>query len=421
MRLQIITKTLFSAFLLMLSVNSLAAGKLLIVGGALGDDTQDVFDAFLSSVPADRPHIAIIPLASSSPQSSPEKFKRALIRYGADEANIRILPLAVTDDKHTALDERQWADNGWNQSLAKSLTDVGGFWFVGGDQMRIVEALLPEAGKPSPVLTALRQQLQQGAVIGGTSAGAAMMSQPMIAAGDSFSALTLASASEYSGTESQEQGNLFLHHGLGFFPYGMIDQHFDRKSRLGRLVRTLADVSHNTGYGVDEDTGMLVDLATHQFTVVGKGNVTVLNRVNGHFSHNPFTAKNIRLSVLSNGDRFDLQQQALVQPAGDLTVGHEYASEPPHQGAGLALANTRLNQLLGYQLVDNAEAEEIRRYNFVENGTGFMYRFRQVDDSRGYWSAANGSVDRYSIDGVMLDIEPVRIEISQDTKVSGGH
>lgn len=409
---RVVAMTVMGLSVLAFNVYAQAPGKLLIVGGALSEDTESVYRAFLDAVPADQPQIAIVPLASSSPHMSPNKFKQALIRYGADSKRIRILPLAVTDDSNTDLDESLWADNAQDQALAKSLDGVGGFWFVGGDQMRIVDALLPQVSQPTPVLKAIRQQLQRGAVIGGTSAGAAMMSEPMIAAGDSFSALTLTPAKHYSGTESQEQGSLYLHHGLGFFPYGIIDQHFDRKARLGRLVRTLAETRTATGYGIDEDTGILVDLVSHQFQVVGSGNVTVLNAGKSSFFNSPFKALGVDLSVLSRGDRFDLSNHSLIDTSGKPTIGHEYASEAPHQGAGLALANARLSQLLGYQLLDNSESTELRRYNFTESGVGFMYRFRQVEGSRGYWSAANGSVDSYSISGVQFDIEPVRIGIT---------
>ena len=66
------------------------------------------------------------------------------------------------------------------------------------------------------------------------------MSRDMIAGGVSFTALLEPLASAYSDSEDQDSGRLFLSRGLGFLPDGLVDQHFDRKARLGRLVRALA-------------------------------------------------------------------------------------------------------------------------------------------------------------------------------------
>jgi len=402
--------SLLALCLINLAVGAHGAGKLLIVGGGLSDDTHAIHQAFLDALPSPDSKVAIVPLASSNPVRSANSFKKELLLLGAESNNIRVLRLAMVDDKSTAADESLWAKNAWNLTLAAELQEVDGFWFVGGDQMRIIEALQPQPNEVSPVLKTLRLRLQDGAVIGGTSAGAAIMSQPMVAAGDSFSALTLPAAKHYSGLESQEQGQLYLHHGLGFFPYGIIDQHFDRKARLGRLARTLAQTQTSIGYGVDEDTAMLVDLDNHQFEVVGHGNVTVLDSANADFSEQPFSAHNLQLSVLGSGDRFDLQKRQLLPTEAQATIGKEYADDHPVQGAGLALPNARLSQLLGYQLLDNAGATQIDRYSFDASGAAVRYRFRQQKNSQGYWRTV-GSADLYGISQVAFDIEPVNIKI----------
>ena len=402
--------TTMLSLLLTLAGSTTQAQKLLVVGGALSSENTDVIGTFIKHRAKHQSDIAIVPLASSSPVKSANSFRDALVLAGANEQQIRILPLAVTDDSSTDFDERQWASNSNDQALADSLKNVGAFWFVGGDQMRIVKALRPER-RSTAVLSAIYQQWEKGAVIGGTSAGAAMMSEIMIAAGDSFNAVTQPIAENYSGTESQEQGLLYLHHGLGLFKDGVIDQHFDRKARLGRLVKTLAHTQSEFGYGVDEDTGMLLDLKASTLTVVGSGNITIVDARTARFDEQPFTAEKLQLSVLSSGDQWSLQHADLVYTPGKPTIGREYASEAPHQGAGLALANARLNQLLGYQLLDNSGSQEIRRYSFVESGSGFLYRFRQTSDSRGYWAARQGSVDSYTAINVAFDLLPVTVQV----------
>ncbi|GAA5317189.1 MAG: hypothetical protein AseanaTS_23930 [Candidatus Pelagadaptatus aseana] len=388
-------------------------GKLLIVGGALRSENQEIYKAFIDAIPQGK-HIAVVPLASGSPSKSAAAFKNDLISYGFDADKIHIVPLAVKDDRSTDdIDESQWVANANKAELVMALeSQVGGYWFTGGDQMRILDALLPQPDKPTVFLQHLRSALQQGVVIGGTSAGAAMMSNPMIAAGDSFNAVTKKSTGQYYGTETQEIGQLYIHHGLGFFPYGLVDQHFDRKARLGRLVRAMAATGVNQGYAVDEDTGMLIDLAAHTLKAVGVGSVTVLNSQKAEFTPFPFSAKDVLLSSLISGDVMDLSTGMVVDPIGAPTRGKEYFDHQALQGAGMALGNNRVNRLLGYELLDNRGASEVKRYNFLDSGEGFIYRFTQTRKSKGYWRVASGSVDGYTVENVMLDIEPIEVTIT---------
>ena len=390
-------------------------GNLVIVGGALSSDTESIYRAFIDGRPARRPAIAIIPAASGKPSDSAAAFKRDLVRYGVDEELIQVLPIAIRDDSTTPeLDESQWKDNGHDELLADAIERFGAFWFVGGDQIRITDTLLPAEDRPSVVLTAIREQHRRGAVIGGTSAGAAVMSSPMIGAGDSFAALTVEPANHYAGVETQERGQLYLHHGLGFFPFGITDQHFDRRARLGRLVRALAESGIQHGYAVDEDTAMLVDFASREITAIGSGNVTIVNATSASFQDEPFGARNVSLSILSAGDRFSVEQGAVVHTSGEPTNGNEYFSSEAYHGAGIALGNSRLDALLGSELADNSHNEVIRRYNFLESGSGFMYRFGKTAHTRGFWSNAGGSEDRYTVENIRLDIVPVRISIDAE-------
>jgi len=394
---------------LMFAVNA-QAGKLLIVGGALAANNSDVYQGFINALPSKNSRIAIFPVASSKPWKTATKFKQDLVRFGANENNIEIFPLAVIDDSSTKVDESNWKDNANNAALVDQLKDVDGFWFTGGDQMRIINTLSQDPTKPSLLLELLHNKLKKGALIGGSSAGAAMMSDTMIAAGDSFSALTSDVSSKYFGMETQEQGKLYLHHGLGFFPFGIVDQHFDRKARLGRLAKTLSMNSTKLGYAVDENTAMLVDIDKQTLAVLGAGTVTILD---GRASKAQGLALNdFNVSVLSANSEYDLNGQTLLNGAGDETIAHEYMNETPWQGAGFALPNARLDHILGYELLDNKGASEIRRYSFSEQGDGFVYRFVQTQDSLGYWKT-NGTLDQYTVLNVTMHIEPVKITISK--------
>ncbi|WP_323844682.1 cyanophycinase [Microbulbifer magnicolonia] len=389
-------------------------GKLLIVGGALRGDNAAVYRAFIESIPAKYPEVAIVPAASGRPAYYAEAFRADLRRHGFD-GRVEILPVAVSDDPATDVDESGWLRGAHDRHLAERLEKVGGIWFVGGDQTRITDTLLLQDGGDTPLLAAIRVQLARGAVVGGTSAGAAIMSRTMIAAGDSLSALTLPQAERYDGMQAQESGQLLMKRGLGFLETGIVDQHFDRKSRLGRLVRALAPpmaTEERRGFGIDEDTALLADLSSGDMHVLGAGNLTLLDAREAEFnlSAGRFSVDDIRLSVLSDGDSYNWKT-GTMQSSGSATAGKEAFAYRPEQGAGIALPNSRLDQLLGFSLLDNSESRELRRYAFNESGRAILFRFEQTDESQGFWRYGSGTKDQYSIGNVQLSIRPVTITV----------
>ena len=393
-----------------------AAGKLMIVGGALRSDNEAVYREYIAAMPRDLPDVAIVPAASGRPMRYATEFRDDLRNFGF-EGEVQILPIAVKDDPDTPEDESRWAEGGYKLELADNLKTVGGIWFVGGDQTRIAETLMTAEGKDSPVLAAIRRQLEKGAVVGGTSAGAAIMSSPMIAAGDSLSALTEPRTEEYSGMQTQESGRLVLKSGLGFFDAGIVDQHFDRKSRLGRLVRALEpplQPALRRGFGIDEDTAVLVDLDSSEMRVLGPGNLILVDARDAQFDQESsrFAVQNMKLSVFSEGDSYNWKT-GVVQMEGAATRGQEAFSYVAEQGAGIALPNSRLDHLLGFSLMDNSKTSELRRYAFNEAGEGVLFRFQQTDVSQGFWRYGSGTKDQYSIRDVLFSVDPVTVKIQK--------
>ncbi|MBU1437748.1 MAG: Type 1 glutamine amidotransferase-like domain-containing protein, partial [Gammaproteobacteria bacterium] len=195
---------------------STAKGQLVIVGGALSSSNQQVYQKFIELAGgADHARIAVVPVASGQPVKYFRQFQADLQRYGVTPQRVVLLPIAVKDDKLTAdVDESKWQQGGQNVELAADLQKFSGIWFLGGDQTYITSTLQPD-GQPGVVLQAIWQRYQQGAVLGGTSAGAAIMSEVMIAGGDSWGALTGSAGSVYQGLADQEQGPLQIQHGIG--------------------------------------------------------------------------------------------------------------------------------------------------------------------------------------------------------------
>ena len=387
-----------------------ADGTLLIVGGALAEDNAAVHRALIESLPPEG-LLVIIPAASGRPARAADDFTQSLVRHGLAPERIARFPLAVRDDSATPdVDESTWRDNAWATGHVERVRNAAGFWFTGGDQMRITQTLRNAEGEESPLLALIRARLAAGAVIGGSSAGAAIMSRDMIAGGISFRALLEPLASAYSDTEDQDSGRLYLARGLGFLTSGLVDQHFDRKARLGRLVRALAATSQARGFGVDEDTALLVHLGEDRARVLGRGSVTLLNASAARFAFGgKALATGLQLGMVAPGVTFRLSDFSVVDGAGDATIGKEYFGYEPVDGGGMAFANARLDQALGFDLLDN-DAQSLDRYSIDSQGRVLVYRFSETADSRGYWRS-DGSGDRYTVTGVRFDILSLRTEL----------
>lgn len=380
-----------------------AKGSLVIVGGALRPDNAAVHQAFIERLPITGP-VVIVPVASGQAATSAGRFAATLEAYGVAPERLVIFPLAVLDDPvTTTVDESSWAENAWDADLVAGVADAAGFWFTGGDQVRIVNSLRKSDGTMSPLLRLAHERLAAGAVLGGTSAGAAMMSRDMIAGGDSFTALTQPLAAGYAATEEQDSGRLSLMPGLGFFTAGIVDQHFDRKARLGRLVRAMAATGAPAGFGVDEDTALVVDLQSGRGRVVGSGSVVLLDARDAQFAPDTGNvATGLRLGVAQDGIEIDLDSQQLLGALGKPTREQPYYRHQPRHGGGMAIANARLDQLLGHDLLDNRRSQELRRMSLDGEGTLVTYRFYETPTSEAYWDDSDG--DRYSASNVGFDI-----------------
>lgn len=382
-------------------------GKLLVAGGALSADNGAVPRALIEALPPEG-RVVILPVASARPVQAADDFRRTLVRHGLSEGRIETFPLAIRDDPATAeVDESQWSNNAWDSDRVVGLGAPAAFWLTGGDQSRITHSLRRDSGEESPLLELMRRRLAAGAVIGGTSAGAAVMSHPMIAGGNGFTALLEPPTHSLTESEGDDSGQLFLADGLGFIAGAIVDQHFDRRARLGRLVRALGASGITRGIGIDEDTALLIDLATGRARALGSGSVTLLDASRAQFSFSgDQLASGLQIGVVVEGAEFDL---ADLQPAGVLgeaTVGREYYAYTPIQGGGLAIGNPRLSQLLGHDLLDN-ENRSLRRLSIDEAGNLLVFSFTQTDASRGYWRKdARG--DQYNVTGVRFDIRRSR-------------
>ena len=166
-------------------------------------------------------------------------------------------------------------------------------FFAGGDQMKITSRF-----GGTPLCDRMRELYTDGALIAGTSSGASVMAEVMMAAGESESS-------------HQSDGSLRLSPGLGFISGVIIDQHFAERGRMSRLLGAVAQNPRLLGIGIDEDTA-LVFRGHEEAAVIGSGAVYIIDgrRVTatnaGQDGDHALSMFGITLHVLSSGDRFDL-------------------------------------------------------------------------------------------------------------------
>lgn len=380
-------------------------GTLVIVGGGLDPANAEIYGTLLAARPQGAPTIAIIPAASGEAGASAQAAARTLERHGADPADIVTVRLALIDDPSTPdTDESAWRGNAHDPDEIAAIGRAGAIWFLGGDQARIAATLLDTDGRDTPMLAAIRQRLAAGAVVGGTSAGAAIMSASMIAQGDSLGALLGDSGGE----------PLALARGLGFLPDALVDQHFGERARLGRLAVALTDParSERLGLGIDEDTALVVHLRERRAAVAGRGYVTLLDaRAARRTPGRRIGIEGLTLGLAGAGDTIDLAQPG-VTPAAvrKPTIGREYVERPLRAGGGMAYGGQSLASVVGEGLLDNAAAKVVAADSFV-GSRGVTYRFAETAASRGWWGRDAEGRARYTIAGVAFDIEPITVSI----------
>lgn len=229
-------------------------GTLVIVGG--GKMTDSVIAAFVQAAGEAKGTLVVIPTASALADKEPAK---STIELWQKRGVPRVSVL------HT-----RSRDKANDAEFAKPLKEATAVWFGGGDQKRLIDAY-----KNTLVEKELHQLLQRGGAIGGTSAGAAVMSKLMITGGKT---------------------SADLDEGFGFLPNGVVDQHFLKRNRVDRLLDVLHRHPGWFGLGIDEGTAAVVQGRT--ITIVGASMAMVCQRSTSE------RAASCR--VLHAGDKVDL-------------------------------------------------------------------------------------------------------------------
>ncbi|MFN8134237.1 MAG: cyanophycinase [Bacteroidales bacterium] len=395
----------------------LPKGSLVIVGGGLEPDNKSLFTQLIElSGGPEKAVFSIIPSASGVATQAFVYFRSELIFYGVKPENIHLIPIAMADDDSTKnIDESTWLNNGSDLKLADIVRKSTCVWFSGGDQLRTMKTLHKADGSKTPVLEAVWEVFRSGGVVGGTSAGAAIMSEPMIGAGNSMGALKHGVITDYKGDDFPDSDGVLLTHGLGFFPLGMVDQHFNTRARLARLVMVMMHEKKtlNLGFGVDENTALIYNGKLKILKVAGAAGVTMVNTTDATISQvqNLPLIKNVMISYLDEGDVYDISTKKIIPAEGKKsTIGNEFynVSNPSQTGMFSGSATNFLN-LVTVNLIDNKAVNKVSNLNFTGMDTGFRVTLSKTPESKGYFTDKPNGIDKYTVIGIRMDIEPVQI------------
>tara|TARA_Y100000815_G_scaffold192302_1_gene175757 strand:- start:152 stop:1021 length:870 start_codon:yes stop_codon:yes gene_type:complete len=247
--------------------------------------TEYIEDSILSRVVQEsggkEASIIIIPTASSIPDEVGENYIRAFSKLGC--TNIKIMDIR----------EREQSEDPEYIEWIKTANCI---MFSGGNQSEITRKI---GGTSIHKLIKERYQ-NESLIVAGTSAGAMCMSHEMIMGG--------------IVKEAFIKGAVKMGEGMSFIPNLIIDSHFIRRGRFGRLAEAVAKFPHMVGIGLAEDTGLVIKNC-NTVEVIGSGMVIIFDPGELEFNSEKYVSKgdlmsltNLKTHILAKGDKFNIQK-----------------------------------------------------------------------------------------------------------------
>lgn len=268
-------------------------GWIIAIGGAENkENDRRILERFVGASGGARSDIVVIPTASRVHETGP-RYEQVFSDIGA--RRVTVMDFDTRRDCQEA-------------GRLRRLEEASGIFFTGGNQLRLTTLL-----GGTPVAKLIRTANARGVTVGGTSAGASILSEHMIAAGDEGSAVIA--------------GSVRLAPGLGLTNRFIIDQHFRQRDRIGRLLTALAYNPFAVGIGLDEDTAAFIG-PDETVEVEGSGGVTIIDGTEVSYSSidsvddgQPVCMLGLRLHVLTAGATFNLHTH--IAAAGALKRSKE--------------------------------------------------------------------------------------------------
>jgi len=261
-------------------------GRLVIIGGAedkYGDSR--ILEEVVDIIGGADSRLGIITTATKHPDEVGEEYKEVFYRLGVKDVDI--IDINTRDEANM-------------DDYVDRLREVSGFFFTGGDQLRITSIL-----GGTRAYDALYESFMEGTPVIGTSAGASVMSSTMIVEGNS--------------NDAARKCTLKMAPGLNLVDGVIIDQHFDQRGRLGRLLCGVAENPGTLGIGIDEDTAIMV-LPEDCFEVIGTNAVTIIDgktikssNVSESQPNEILSIANACVHVLAKGYGFDFRRREVIR------------------------------------------------------------------------------------------------------------
>jgi cyanophycinase len=296
-------------------------------------------------------------------------------------------------------------------------------WFVGGDQAKIIRTLLTDSGADSGLAGALRARWNNGSgniVIAGDSAGNHALNVKMHAAGVSYGYLYYGAdlpSTPVTGWQTlgdTRDGTTALRYlengatmkGLGFLPAGILsDTHFDSRSgRLGRLAAALRSLSVQQGFGVDENTGVVVDTAAQTATVYGTNKLLIVDTAAASVQVGTYYKVNgLRVSLLTPGDRYNYSSKVVT--SSKTAIGSSYYYSSYYDSADIFAALETSKSIT--RVVDQTPATNVGTAPVPVYSSGPSYpsgapviklRFTRDATTKGYYAGGKYTVDKVKVD-----------------------
>lgn len=261
-------------------------GTLIIVGG--GDTPLEVLERFVAlSGGAGKARIAILPMASSRFDEEANEVIEDFQKLGASAQIVNI-------ERRDAQDE----------AAVRHLAEFDAYWFTGGDQNRLVGVLGGTAA-----LDTIALRYKEGATIGGTSAGASVMTGVML-------------TGRWRKPQNEEEVELLniakgmkeVSKGFGFIMGAIVDQHFMKRARYNRLLSAVLDHPQLIGVGIDEETALLVR-PDGTWEVLGNHYVKIFDARRARImdDQGPMAkASDVRMHILPAGSTFNTRSRKVV-------------------------------------------------------------------------------------------------------------
>lgn len=378
-------------------------GTVFVAGGAVSDADADLWGAYAGYARAakreKKPKVVVFCTARDSLAAAKSAFftdgktawsyQHVFEHYGLAPV---FVPIAIDNYRQAANDPR-------NVALLDGASAV---WFGGGAQNLHARCLLNDDGSDSPLMKAVRRVAANGGVVGGTSAGAAIMDRFTYGDRDSYDYLAanvltfrpLSGVTQADSPFGTERSGGYTH-GFNFLSAidAAVDTHTDARGRYGRVLVAMRALKNPFGLAVAEDTALAVK--GRRGVVYGAGTVFIADGRKATYRDSaPFGATDVSVSLLSAHDAFDFETGAVTAP---VTAGKPQGAAPESAadvliGAGVPDAMAAFARSGAQTMTRRTRSDAPGAFDFV---------FNRAAETRFF---AKG--DRVTVDRLKLTVVP---------------